>query len=89
MFHERSLGVAGVVIEAEKDEMCPPGQTEAAHDVCTGDPEERRRHHLQPGVGHHGIFSGRDFGARNRRSRVGEVEALWDKFRKVRVLFGA
>jgi poly(3-hydroxybutyrate) depolymerase len=50
-----------LTVEAENDEMCPPGQTEAAHDLCTGIPEERRRHHLQQGVGHYGVFTGSRF----------------------------
>jgi polyhydroxyalkanoate depolymerase len=50
-----------MTIEAENDEMCPPGQTRAAHDLCKGVPASRRRHHLQPGVGHYGVFSGSRF----------------------------
>jgi polyhydroxyalkanoate depolymerase len=50
-----------LTIEAENDAMCPPGQTRAAHDLCTGVPAARRRHRLQPGVGHYGVFSGGRF----------------------------
>jgi poly(3-hydroxybutyrate) depolymerase len=50
-----------MTIEAENDELCPPGQTEAAHDLCAGIPAERKRHHLQSGVGHYGVFSGTRF----------------------------
>lgn len=50
-----------LTIEAANDEMCPPGQTEAAHGLCTGIPEERKRHHLQAGVGHYGVFNGSKF----------------------------
>ena len=31
----------------------------AAHDLCTGIRPMRKRHHLQAGVGHYGVFSGR------------------------------
>jgi polyhydroxyalkanoate depolymerase len=48
-------------IEGEHDEICTPGQTEAAHAVCTGIPAERHRHLLQDGVGHYGVFSGSTF----------------------------
>jgi poly(3-hydroxybutyrate) depolymerase len=48
-------------IEGALDELCPPGQTEAAHDLCTGIPEERRRHLVQEGVGHYGVFAGSTF----------------------------
>jgi len=50
-----------LTIEAENDELCQCGQTEAAHRLCTGIPPERKRHHLQPGVGHYGVFSGTRF----------------------------
>ncbi len=50
-----------LTIEAERDDICPPGQTEAAHDLCTGIPAARKHHHLQPGVGHYGVFSGSRF----------------------------
>ena len=50
-----------LTVEAENDELCPPGQTHAAHALCTGIPNRRRRHHLQPSVGHYGVFSGTKF----------------------------
>jgi polyhydroxyalkanoate depolymerase len=52
-----------LTIEAANDELCRPGQTEAAHRLCTGIPEELKQHHLQPGVGHYGVFSGSRFEA--------------------------
>lgn len=55
------IETALLTIEAERDEMCPPGQTFAAHRLCSGIPEERKRHHLQEGVGHYGVFSGQRF----------------------------
>jgi poly(3-hydroxybutyrate) depolymerase len=45
-------------IEGELDDITGIGQSEAAHALCTGIPAERRRHHLQHGVGHYGVFSG-------------------------------
>jgi polyhydroxyalkanoate depolymerase len=57
------IDTAMLTIEAENDELCRPGQTEAAHRLCTGIPEQRRRHHLQPGVGHYGVFTGSRFEA--------------------------
>jgi poly(3-hydroxybutyrate) depolymerase len=50
-------------IEGALDEMCTPGQTQAAHALCTGIPEERHRHLLQEGVGHYGVFAGSIFEA--------------------------
>lgn len=55
------LGSALFTIEGELDEMCPPGQTEAAHSLTPGIPEERRRHLVQEGVGHYGVFAGSTF----------------------------
>jgi len=48
-----------LTIEGERDDICAPGQTLAAHDLCTGLRPYRKRHHLQAGVGHYGVFSGR------------------------------
>jgi poly(3-hydroxybutyrate) depolymerase len=45
-------------IEGELDEMCCPGQTEAAHALCSGIPPESHKHLLQEGVGHYGVFAG-------------------------------
>jgi poly(3-hydroxybutyrate) depolymerase len=56
-----AINTALMTVEAERDEICPPGQTEAAHKLCPGIPARRRRHHLQSGVGHYGVFSGSRF----------------------------
>jgi polyhydroxyalkanoate depolymerase len=46
-------------IEGELDDLCSPGQTLAAQDLCTGIPPFKRKHHVQTGVGHYGVFAGR------------------------------
>jgi len=56
---ERITRTALLTVEGERDDICGPGQTMAAHDLCTRIPAYRRRHHLQAGVGHFGVFSGR------------------------------
>ncbi|MBW8723441.1 MAG: polyhydroxyalkanoate depolymerase, partial [Polaromonas sp.] len=56
---ERITRTGLLTIEGERDDICGPGQTMAAHDLCTRIPAYRRRHHLQAGVGHFGVFSGR------------------------------
>jgi poly(3-hydroxybutyrate) depolymerase len=48
-----------LTVEGERDDICAVGQTLAAHDLCTSIRAVRKRHHLQPGVGHYGVFSGR------------------------------
>ena len=35
------------------------GQTVAAHDLCSGLRPYLKRHHMQVGVGHYGVFSGK------------------------------
>ncbi len=46
-------------VEGEKDDICAVGQTLAAHDMCKSLRPYRKRHHMQAGVGHYGVFSGR------------------------------
>jgi poly(3-hydroxybutyrate) depolymerase len=46
-------------VEGEKDDICAVGQTLAAHELCSGLRPYRKRHHMQAGVGHYGVFSGR------------------------------
>ena len=47
-----------LTVEGERDDICGVGQTAAAHLLCTGLRPHLKRHHLQPGAGHYGIFSG-------------------------------
>jgi poly(3-hydroxybutyrate) depolymerase len=46
-------------VEGEKDDICAVGQTLAAHDLCASLRPYRKRHHMQAGVGHYGVFAGR------------------------------
>src|SRR5262245_61654793 len=46
-------------VEGEKDDICAVGQTLAAQELCAGIRPYRKRHHMQPGVGHYGVFSGK------------------------------
>jgi polyhydroxyalkanoate depolymerase len=48
-----------LTVEGERDDICAVGQTVAAHDLCANLRPYRKRHHLQAGVGHYGVFSGR------------------------------
>jgi polyhydroxyalkanoate depolymerase len=47
-----------LTVEGERDDICAVGQTAAAHQLCSGLRPYLKRHHLQPGVGHYGVFSG-------------------------------
>jgi poly(3-hydroxybutyrate) depolymerase len=48
-----------LTVEGERDDICAVGQTVAAHDLCKKLRPYRKRHHLQAGVGHYGVFSGK------------------------------
>ncbi len=48
-----------MTVEGERDDICAIGQTVAAQDLCTGVRPYRKTHHIQTGVGHYGVFSGR------------------------------
>ena len=50
---------AMLTVEGELDDICAIGQTMAALDLCTGVPPFMKRHHLQSGVGHYGVFNGK------------------------------
>jgi poly(3-hydroxybutyrate) depolymerase len=47
-----------LTVEGERDDICAVGQTAAAHLLCSSLRPHLKRHHLQPGVGHYGIFAG-------------------------------
>lgn len=48
-----------LTIEGEKDDICAVGQTLAAQDLCSGLRPYMKKHYVQTGVGHYGVFSGR------------------------------
>jgi poly(3-hydroxybutyrate) depolymerase len=52
-----------MTVEGENDDICAVGQTLAAQELCTGLHPSKKRHHLQTGVGHYGVFSGRRWAA--------------------------
>lgn len=48
-----------LTVEGERDDICALGQTSAAHDLTPSLKPYRKRHHMQAGVGHYGVFSGK------------------------------
>jgi len=48
-----------MTVEGERDDVCGPGQTVAAHNLCTSIAPAKKTHHLQLKVGHYGVFHGR------------------------------
>ncbi len=63
-WHERRVDPRAIrrtalfTIEGERDDICAVGQTLAAQDLCTGLRPSIKRHHVQTGVGHYGVFNG-------------------------------
>ena len=48
-----------MTVEGERDDICSVGQTVAAQDLCSNIRPYLKTHHVQTGVGHYGVFSGR------------------------------
>jgi poly(3-hydroxybutyrate) depolymerase len=61
-----------LTVEGERDDICAVGQTMAALDLCSGIAVNLKQNHLQTGVGHYGVFSGRRW-AREVYPRVREM----------------
>jgi poly(3-hydroxybutyrate) depolymerase len=59
-------------VEGERDDICGLGQTSAALDLCSNLRPLLKRHHVQTGVGHYGVFSGKRW-ANEIYPRVREV----------------
>jgi poly(3-hydroxybutyrate) depolymerase len=51
--------VALLTVEGELDDISGAGQTQAAHELCSGIPADKQEDYVVPGAGHYGIFSGR------------------------------
>ncbi len=48
-----------LTIEGERDDICSVGQTLAAQELCSSIRPSMKRHYVQAGVGHYGVFAGR------------------------------
>lgn len=56
----RAIRKTGLMtVEGERDDICSVGQTYSAQELCSALSPSRRSHHLQPSVGHYGLFAGR------------------------------
>jgi polyhydroxyalkanoate depolymerase len=47
-----------LTVEGERDDICGLGQTMAAQDLCSSIKPFRKKHYVQAGAGHYGVFSG-------------------------------
>jgi poly(3-hydroxybutyrate) depolymerase len=52
-----------LTVEGERDDICSIGQTMAAQELCPNVRAYKRMHHVQTGVGHYGVFSGKKWEA--------------------------
>jgi poly(3-hydroxybutyrate) depolymerase len=66
-----------LTVEGERDDICAIGQTMAALDLCSRIPVNLKQNHVQTGVGHYGVFSGRRW-AREVYPRVREMIQVMD-----------
>jgi poly(3-hydroxybutyrate) depolymerase len=55
---EAITDIALMTVEGENDDISGIGQTQAAHDLCANIPTGMKLDHIQPGVGHYGVFNG-------------------------------
>jgi len=56
------IGDVGLMtVEGENDDISGIGQTQAAHDLCSGIPATLKEDWVQPHVGHYGVFNGKRF----------------------------
>ncbi|MFO1194144.1 MAG: polyhydroxyalkanoate depolymerase [Rhodoferax sp.] len=64
-YRDRTVDTAAIrrtalmTVEGERDDICSVGQTVAAQDLCPNVRPYRKTHHIQTGVGHYGVFSGK------------------------------
>ena len=58
---DRIADIGLMTVEGELDDISGIGQTQAAHALCSGLPDDLKQDYVQPGVGHYGVFNGRRF----------------------------
>jgi polyhydroxyalkanoate depolymerase len=63
-YHNRKVDPGAIrktsllTVEGERDDICGLGQTMAAQDLLRSVRPLRKKHYVQPGAGHYGVFSG-------------------------------
>lgn len=75
---ETIRNVALLTVEGEMDDITGKGQTQAAHVLCSGIPDDRRADYVQPKVGHYGVFNGSRFRA-EIAPRISDFVATFSK----------
>lgn len=82
---ERITDVGLLTVEGENDDISGIGQTQAAHALCSGLPEDLKEDYVQPHVGHYGVFNGRRFREEiypRVRAFIGRTQPAFDKQRR-------
>jgi poly(3-hydroxybutyrate) depolymerase len=74
---DKITDIAIMTVEGEFDDISGIGQTQAAHGLCSGVPDEMKVDYIQPGVGHYGVFNGRRFTS-EIYPRVKDFTYRWD-----------
>jgi poly(3-hydroxybutyrate) depolymerase len=79
MMHRGRVVDAGAItdigllaIEGERDDISGLGQTKASLTLATALPDDQKRYHMAPGVGHYGIFNGSKW-----RDRIAPIVEDW------------
>jgi len=77
-----------LTVEGENDDISGVGQTEAAHALCVNLAAEKKMHHMQPQVGHYGVFNGSRFRRDIVPKIVGFMEAQGGRAARPRLVAG-
>jgi poly(3-hydroxybutyrate) depolymerase len=67
-----------LTVEGENDDISGVGQTQAAHDLCTGLPASMKVDHVQAKVGHYGVFNGSRYRAEIQPRIRAFMREHWD-----------
>ncbi|MGD2133242.1 MAG: polyhydroxyalkanoate depolymerase [Maricaulaceae bacterium] len=76
---EKITATALLTVEGENDDISGIGQTQAAHDLCTALSPEMKLDHVQPKVGHYGVFNGSRFRKEIQPIVAGFIRKHWDE----------
>ncbi len=68
-----------LTVEGELDDISGIGQTQAAHDLCVNLPETMKRDHVQPAVGHYGVFNGSRYRTEIQPMIAEMIRNNWDR----------
>jgi poly(3-hydroxybutyrate) depolymerase len=76
---EKITKTALLTVEGENDDISGVGQTQAAHELCSGLPADMKVDHVQSKVGHYGVFNGSRFRNEIQPKVRAFMRAHWDQ----------